>query len=57
MKSDNYDYIIDSDGERIELNDQKIVHVIPYPKNSYGIHLVSTPNVIIIYLAFIDRGT
>lgn len=38
--SDNYDYIIDSDGRRVELNDQRIVHILPFPKNSYGRRLI-----------------
>jgi len=39
--SDNYDYIIDSDGKRVELDDPRIVHIQPYPRNSYGKRLIS----------------
>lgn len=33
-------YIIDSDGHRVDFDDQRIVYVLPEPRNSYGIRLV-----------------
>lgn len=33
-------YIIDSDGHRVDFNDNRIVYVLPEPRNSYGIRLV-----------------
>ncbi|MFX0040888.1 MAG: hypothetical protein ACFFCY_17830 [Promethearchaeota archaeon] len=38
--SENYKYIIDSDGQKIELDDPRIVYVDPEPRNPYGRRLV-----------------
>ncbi|MFX1501365.1 MAG: hypothetical protein ACFFDH_10435 [Promethearchaeota archaeon] len=38
--SDDYRFIIDSNGDRVELNDQRIVYINPEPRNSYGRRLV-----------------
>ncbi|MFW9771306.1 MAG: hypothetical protein ACFFEO_03950 [Candidatus Thorarchaeota archaeon] len=38
--SENHKYIIDSDGQNIELEDPRIVYVDPEPRNPYGRRLV-----------------
>ncbi|MFX0002626.1 MAG: hypothetical protein ACFFAA_06400 [Promethearchaeota archaeon] len=38
--SENYKYIIDSDGQKIELDDPRVVYVNPEPRNPYGRRLV-----------------
>ncbi len=38
--SENHKYIIDSDGNRIEFDDPRLVYVDPEPRNSYGRRLV-----------------
>ena len=38
--SENYKYIIDSDGQNIEFSDPRIVYVDPEPRNPYGRRLV-----------------
>ena len=38
--SENYKYIIDSDGQNIEFDDPRIVYVDPEPRNQYGRRLV-----------------
>ncbi|MFX1387015.1 MAG: hypothetical protein ACFE9M_07355 [Promethearchaeota archaeon] len=38
--SENYDYIIDSEGNQVLLDDPRIVHVLPEARNKYGIRLV-----------------
>ncbi len=38
--SKNYNYIIDSDGQKINFNDSRIVFVNPEPRNTYGRQLV-----------------
>lgn len=38
--SDDYNYIIDSDGNRVEFDDPRLVYVNPEPRNSYGNRLV-----------------
>ena len=38
--SDNYEYIIDSNGERVEFNDSRIVYIEPAPRNHYGARLL-----------------
>ena len=38
--SDNYEYIIDSNGERVEFNDSRIVYIEPAARNRYGARLL-----------------
>ncbi|MHA2474035.1 MAG: hypothetical protein ACXAES_12475 [Promethearchaeota archaeon] len=38
--SEDYEYIIDSDGKRVEYDDPRIVYVNPEPRNPYGKRLV-----------------
>ena len=38
--SEDFQYIINSDGQKVELNDPSIVHVIPEAKNPYGRRIV-----------------
>lgn len=33
-------YILDSDGNKVDFNDSRVVYVLPEPRNSYGIRLV-----------------
>ncbi|MHA1147409.1 MAG: hypothetical protein ACTSR8_04125 [Promethearchaeota archaeon] len=39
--SENYSYIIDSDGNRVELDDERIVHIQPFTRNPYAARLIS----------------
>jgi len=34
------DYILDSDGHKVDLNDPRVVYVLPEARNSYGRRLV-----------------
>ena len=38
--SDDCYYIIDSDGQKVDLDDPRIVHVLPEPRNPYGRRIV-----------------
>jgi len=38
--SEDFEYIIDSEGQVVELNDPRIVHVIPEAKNPYGRRII-----------------
>ena len=38
--SENYKYIIDKDGQKIEFDDPRLVYVDPEPRNPYGRRLV-----------------
>ncbi|MFX1366281.1 MAG: hypothetical protein ACFFCE_11265 [Promethearchaeota archaeon] len=38
--SEDFQYIIDSDGNKVKFNDSRIVHIDPAPRNPYGKHLV-----------------